>query len=104
MATIYATTTTTGLRYDVVLGEQDDIIKVLNLASLDISNTIKFCKSLTAFRLMKPDDQLSLLKRFYPARYLIRLCHLYEPKQDGWVELAVSVKGEWMDRRRGPIY
>lgn len=48
---------------------------------------VKFCKTITAFRHLTPNDQLALLKPFHSEIISIRTSFLYDPQTDGFVIL-----------------
>lgn len=70
----------------------EDISSVVNLTEAYVRNTIKFCKSLTAFKWIDKDEQLTMLKAFYPEVANVYMSFLYDQAQDGLTVIAVRVQ------------
>src|SRR5699024_10371202 len=56
---------------------------------LYVSRIIEFCKRIGAFKCIKQDDQLALLKPFYFELLAIRFSFLYDPNSDGYPVIEV---------------
>lgn len=72
-----------------LVGEVNDLIYALNLAETYIKKTIKFCKAIGAFRGLSQDDQLTIMKDFFPELMLIRFCFVFNPEKDGFPVIEV---------------
>lgn len=75
-----------------VIGEVTDLIYALNLAELYIKKTIRFCKSVSAFRCINQEDQLLILKSFFTELMIVRFAFVFNPEKDGYPVIEVSYR------------
>lgn len=74
-----------------LVGEVKDLIYALNLAETYIKKTIKFCKAIGAFKTLSQDDQLTIMKDFFPELMLVRFCFVFNAEKDGIPVIEVII-------------
>ena len=73
-----------------LVGEVSNVFEVLNMSAYIVKNVVTFVKQIAAFRSLPQDDQLILLKSFYPEKHCVRVAYHYNQEKDGLPMLAVS--------------
>ncbi len=74
-----------------LIGEAADLVYALNLAEPYVKKTIKFIKSIAAFRQLNQDFQLKMLKNFFTELLLIRFAFVFDQEKDGFTVFEVKV-------------
>lgn len=74
-----------------LIGEASDLVYALNLAATYVKKTIKFIKSISAFRQLNQDVQLTILKSFFTELLLIRFAFVFDQEKDGFAVFEVNV-------------
>lgn len=69
---------------------ESDFVRVINSPGFYVKKVINFCKSLAAFRCLKEEDQLILLKAFYPRMSALYAAFIYKVEKDGFPVIMVS--------------
>lgn len=73
-----------------LIGEAADLVYALNLAEPYVKKTIKFIKSIAAFRQLNQDVQLTMLKSFFTELLLIRFAFVFDQEKDGFAVFEVK--------------
>src|SRR5699024_6334837 len=71
-------------------GDATSVAQVMNGAGFNVRRVIAFCKKIEAFERLSGEDQLTMLKSFYPEKSAVRVAFMFEPERDGWTGLGVS--------------
>src|SRR5699024_5760199 len=66
-----------------ITGSATNMMEAVNLPCVYIRKIIKFCKQIEAFKGLPQNDQLCLLKSFFPNVNSVRFSYLYRPDLDG---------------------
>ena len=67
-----------------IIGDVTHLVEALNLGELYIRKTIKMCKNISAYKSLKQDDQLSILKVYFIELIVICFSFTFDPKMDGF--------------------
>lgn len=68
--------------------EEDQLLQVVNLSAIYIRKVINFCKNVSAFTRLNQDDQIIVLKSFYPHISAVYAAHIYCVERDGFKIMA----------------
>lgn len=71
------------------IGSNEDITNFLNLPVHYIKRIVKFCKNVSAFKCLKSDDQMIILRPFFMECLNIRFMFIYDVEKDGHAILEV---------------
>ncbi len=74
----------------ISLGRAASVEQVMNGAGFNARSVVKFCKGVQAFEAMVQQNQVALLKGFYPEKSAVRVAYLFDRSRDGWNGLGVS--------------
>lgn len=61
-----------------------DIVEVLSWPKIYSKRIVKFCKSIRAFRSLKDEDQLAILKPFYYQLLVVRAVFMFDAHRNGY--------------------
>ena len=73
------------------MGEPEDVFQAMNQAAFYIRNIVSFCKRIIVYEGLPQPDQLTLLKSLFPKLLFVRIAYLFQPANQGWNWLAVSL-------------
>lgn len=69
-----------------------DINDALSLAQHYIRKVIKFCKCLSPFRALPPDDQLLIIKSFFSEMLILQIAFMFKPEWGAFVGVTSEEK------------
>lgn len=73
-----------------VVGYVSKISDSFNASAVHIRQVIKLCKSISGFKNLPMNDQMILLKNFYPSMITVRTAWVFNPQLDGYPVENVS--------------
>lgn len=66
------------------------VIEAFNVPSIYARRIIKFCKSISAFKILKEPDQYIILKNFYLKILMLRISFMWDVEKNGYPIIQVK--------------